>query len=54
MIKVGDKILKMTNTEDVTSIKIVIIDDILEVGLNENFIEMTYYNFIINKKQNLN
>lgn len=54
MIQIGDKYLKMINPENVETLKIIIIDDILEVGLNENFIETTYYSFIIQKNINLN
>jgi len=46
-MNVGDKYMKMTNVEDVSSIKIVVVDDILEVSLHENFYECTYYNFKI-------
>ena len=46
-MNVGDKCLKMTNVEDVASIKILVVDDVLEVALNENFYECIYYTFKI-------
>ncbi|MFA5153937.1 MAG: hypothetical protein WC554_15405 [Clostridia bacterium] len=44
----------MTNVEDVSSIKILVVEDVLEVAFNENFYECIYYNFIITNKQNPN
>ena len=43
-MNIGDKYIKMTNVEDITSIKILVIDDVFEISLNENCYECTYYN----------
>ena len=48
-VHIGDKHLTMSNTEDASSLRIYIVDDILEVALNENFYECTCYNFNIKR-----
>jgi hypothetical protein len=46
-VNIGDKHLTVVNTEDVSSYRIFIVDDVYELSPRENVYECTYYNFKI-------
>jgi hypothetical protein len=42
-VNIGDKHLTMSNPEDICSLRIFIVDDVLEIGPNENAYECTVF-----------
>jgi len=42
-VNIGDKHLTVSNVEDITSYRIFIVDDVYEIGPNENAYECTLY-----------
>lgn len=53
-VNIGDKHLTIVNVEDVSSLRIFIVDDVYELSLHENVYECTYYNFKFTNEQNPN
>lgn len=49
-VNIGDKHLTVSNVEDITSYRIFIVDDVYEIGLNENGYECTLYKIKYNGK----
>jgi hypothetical protein len=49
-VNIGDKHLVVSNTEDITSHRIFIVDDVYEVGPNENVYECTMFKIKYNGK----